>query len=933
MRQMLELYSIALTIPMALLFDLLVASNAAMPFRLIYVAAFMAIAFVVVHTSIHLLKDKGINGNGTVFNIRGAFFLLSVLINLKVIFSILWLNSPSVGFLDESILIQGAEGLLPLFEYSAVVVVNGIILAALVNRRNLIRTYEIATYVLCIIAGETFLSIYCFHIGSINGIRAGLLIFHIAICGAIIGLYYKLNVREIQLKIAPSDILLAFLSIGTFVLVYVPHGFYSMFGDTAVVIGSASSIIYRGSLQPFYVTDVYYSPIGGFVSTAFAYITGLDNILLASTIPFFISHLALPYVTYHFLKNFVTEDTRMAIMGSVMALLMDGLAVILLPTYAGNLTRPIIEWQISPATKSLYFSSIAWIWLAPFKTMGIASATALCNILPRKRTTGLLLGGVLLAFSFINPRQPFLAIFILAFLFGAKKIDLKEMAIVFSSSLILLGPVLIATVFKTLQLVQFILHQMGLIAGEISTQTEAYFQVLTDNSLAITISAIAIGFLAIVLLNRSYSNSTRARAHASYGKSLTSEYSTSKIPPMKIKVLGKKRYVLLSFPDMLFIGLSILTLVYITLYAYQYSFFSRIHSDMLVASLDYIILRYHVLMILVVMGFLGLKRSPRLLVTSAALVLITYLWIALTSVGKGITSPLILVALAIPSYSAFARLQKKIILSVVMLFILLGVLSASLYSATVTTTKADVRCTDLPSLLPILLRVGINERVFAISTYSYFSSRVVGMAHLQLTSSPSCQLYIIDKEYTSNVTIERVLENSENEILFDGGAFIFFRSERPITTIAPNLGFELGIGNPLNWTSKETDADHDAAWDETIASSGNRSLSLSVEKGSGSSWVRWESDKIIIPADISFLYLEYFVKQDLEVGSSLVQLNFYDYSGELIMYDRVWQNWDSDWTLRTSVVNFPKEFSFMTIFLVNRGEGNVWFDDLKVTFK
>jgi len=420
---------------------------------------------------------------------------------------------------------------------------------------------------------------------------------------------------------------------------------------------------------------------------------------------------------------------------------------------------------------------------------------------------------------------------------------------------------------------------------------------------------------------------------ALYIKRFAAEYMTKKSTTKKLTISRKKRYIGLSTENAIFLALSFFILSYITLNAYQHPALSTIPKNMFVDSINYIIWRYHILIVLFIIGFFGFRHSSRILFTSAALALLVYSWITLTSVGKGITSPLIFVAMAIPSFSSFVKLRKKLILSVVFLFIFLGVFSSSLYSATVTTTESETRYADLPCLLHTLLSLDPGEELFPVSTYSYYSSRIINMAHLRLTSDPSCQLHIIDKTYTNNITIERVLKDNKNEILYNGNGFILYKSDRNTTLIAPNLGFEFGKDGPYNWTFKETDASHRACWDNSTNWSGNYSLSLSAEKGSGATWVRWESDKIFMTRNASLLYLEYYIKQDFDVGSSLVQLNFYNSTGGLIMFDRTWQTWNSDWASRTSLVNFPREFSYMTIFLVNRGEGKVWFDDVRLYIK
>jgi len=137
-------------------------------------------------SSILLLRNKEITRNNFILVLPISLFLpIMIIINLKVVFSILWLDIPDIGFLNSDILIQGISGLLPLLNYLVINIVNGILFYVIVNRKSNTYAYEIPTYVLCIVAIEISLSIYCFHVGGIDGIRLGLSLFHIGICGIV----------------------------------------------------------------------------------------------------------------------------------------------------------------------------------------------------------------------------------------------------------------------------------------------------------------------------------------------------------------------------------------------------------------------------------------------------------------------------------------------------------------------------------------------------------------------------------------------------------------------------------------------------------------------------------------------------------------------------------------------------------------------------
>ena len=62
---------------------------------------------------------------------------------------------------------------------------------------------------------------------------------------------------------------------------------------------------------------------------------------------------------------------------------MDGLSIILLPKYLDGLTPNIINWTISPLTKSLNQSTLSAFHYNPFKILSMTSAIALFNLFKR----------------------------------------------------------------------------------------------------------------------------------------------------------------------------------------------------------------------------------------------------------------------------------------------------------------------------------------------------------------------------------------------------------------------------------------------------------------------------------------------------------------------------------------------------------------------
>jgi hypothetical protein len=341
--------------------------------------------FAVLYVSSLLVKNKQMPQSSFFIAFPRISFILPILINLLAVLSTASLDIPNIGFLDSNFLVQGANSLLPLFNYLLLTTTNGVILYLAINKKGEMYAYELPTFVLGAVAIEVLLTEYGFQLGGITGIRVSIILFHLGMSAVFLWLSRKLKLREIYMRFEHSDKLLLLLSAGILMMVFVPYGIYNLMGDNAVVTSSALSIIWRGSLQPYYASTYYYTPIGGFVAVITAYSCSLSNILLASNLPFLASYLLLPFIVSHFLRKHFTNDLRVAIMGAVATILMDGLAVLLLPAYKDNLTMNTINWSISPATKSLYFSTICWLWLTPYKTFSIASAIAASSILDKRR--------------------------------------------------------------------------------------------------------------------------------------------------------------------------------------------------------------------------------------------------------------------------------------------------------------------------------------------------------------------------------------------------------------------------------------------------------------------------------------------------------------------------------------------------------------------
>jgi len=731
-----------------------------MPLRLIYNISFILIIFVLVYSSVFLIKNKKIDEKSLVFSFPKCILFLSIVFNLKIFVSVFLFDIPKIGNLEQNILRQGLLSIFPFIKFFIIIFINSILLCIFVNNKMNIKLYELPTYILGVIAIETFFTIYMYSYKGILGVRYGMLLFHVFFIFYSIYLIKRNKVSEIRIVLSKIDLLLIFFSIGLFMMIYIPFGIYNQFSDNAIIINGLISIIKKDSLIPYYTTNEYYSPIGAFFSLIFEYITQNNNILTSSTIPFLISYITLPFITYQFLKNFITDDTSIAILGTIITILMDGLAIVLIPLYKNNLTNFVIEWQISPATNSLYFSTISWIWLTPYKTLGMSFASGTFNIINRKKIIGLIFGGAFIAFSFINPRQPFLSFLLLIFLLGTKKIKLKDLIILTLSIIMFLGPIFPIIVFKTIDNFVIYFCQSNLIIDynliqhiifEISNNFTQYFHMII----------LMVSF--ILLLFILFKNNGSMKDLKKYDQ----EFSYRNID-MKINIFNK---LVFRIDYMIFLGLSILLITYIVLNSYQYSYTSLINKNISITTIEYLIMRFHIIILLIIMGFLYLKSNNRIKIMICILLIFIYLGKNIKS-NVGLNVPLIITLLAIPTINLLKKSKKKLLLIIFILYVFLGVFSSSLYSGTIKTNEIAFEYQDVPILVKILIDKKYNEYIYCPSTYCYYANRVVSMANLQLTSNPNATIYIIHKKYTDNSIIKNLLNNKKNNILFNGKAFI-----------------------------------------------------------------------------------------------------------------------------------------------------------------
>jgi hypothetical protein len=736
--------------------------------------------FVLVYTSILLVNGEEFSGKSFDFVFPRFIYIVPIVFNANAILSIMWLNVPNIGFLSEDILTQGLSVLLPLVNFLVVMAANVVVIYVSIYGNTDIHLYKMAAYLLGVIAVETSFAIYAFHISGVEGIRWILSLFHITFIGLTIWLYHRFKTKEIRIKATYSDLLLILLSVGIFTMVYIPFGIYNHFADNAAIVGNIVSLIKRGSLSPYYEVGRYYPAIGGFVSVVFGYLTGLDNILLLSNLPFLTASLMLPFVTYQFLKSFITDDLRIAVIGAIMASIMDGLALTLLPVYAGGLTNTIINWKISPATKSLYFSNISHLWLTPYKNFAYTSAVAASCMFYKRTKASLLLGSSLIFLSFINPRYSFLAVLLTIFLFALKKINAKELFFAFLLVLVFLGPLFPAILYKLSDEFLYMFHIENILGENATSLYINFLQTILDNTLLLTIASSIIGLVGITYLIYSrLSNDANTETFDSYS-SLKDKKDSASALELEIRLSVKKERkirFLVSYQEIGLLVASIALLIYIVLHAYGFlpDIVGRFIGSQFIAPLNYFLLRYHILTILILLTVFSIKWDRRMIITFAVLALLGYF--GLISELRS-HAPILIASIALPAFNSFVKSREKIGTFIVLLFVLLGVFSATFYSALPQSIKPDPIYEDLPQILNILSNRDPNYKVFSPASYHYYEIRIVrSMGNMQLTSDPSCHLYIIDKKYTKITYIDTLLNSKLFKTLYNGHRLILLEKK------------------------------------------------------------------------------------------------------------------------------------------------------------
>ncbi len=751
-----------------LLFDGLVTSSSIMPYRVIYDFAFALLmaAFIYAINCIFLAKGDSFRSLTIDYAFPKVPFVISMLINLVVIISIIWVGVPNVGYLGPDILVQGTYSLLYISTFIVVLCNNAFVLLSRINHDKQFSLSELPLYVLGLLAIELSLSVYGFQIFGLLGVRAALIIFHILFM--VLALFNsKSKFSSIQLTASKSELLLCFIPIGLFLLVFLPYGLYNLYSDTGVIVGNALSIINRGSLNPYFIADYYYTPLPGFISVIFSYTSGLDNLLLSINLPFLLGVLFLPFVVYYFLKSFVTSNGYIALIGALATALLDGLAVFLIPAYAGSLSYNSINWYVSSLTKSLYGSNIGAMWLNPYEIFAAVCAIASVAVLKRRSMSTLVLSGALIFMTFVNAKYLLLSVCLLLIVYGLKRISLKELLIPVCSFLMFSGVVLPVLLYKELRSISMI----GPGVAGVLQQFNLALEYLSINFNPLLIVVPVAAFIVVMVLGKKLIYEKNQLADKLYDDAFS------------VKNFFKNRvssYQLAVFAIIFLMAF----LAYSISYVYFNSSFLFLKSSSIALGLNAVLLRYHILALFAIGSFFILRCNRRIGLFSF-LAFIVFLFVGL-EVNVLLSFPLIFVVLALPFFEWSSKNRHKLIAVTFVVFIFLGLFSGTFYSGTVKSNSSQ-EFDDLPDVLAVLQSFPSNQPVYSSSSYTYFVGRVARMANLQLSSNFNATLWVLDKGYPEKSTLNTSVVEEGFNVLFDGSKFLVLERRQPVLEVADTL--------------------------------------------------------------------------------------------------------------------------------------------------
>jgi len=737
-----KLYAVILGIILVTFLDTTITSSSHIALRYLYNILLALLFLPFSYILVLLLLNKELDNLSLKICLQRKILLLSSLIpNGYVVITASILEKLEIERLSENIILQGLLSLPYILIFVVILFNNAIILYNLIHRTYTIQLYKIPTYALAILGIEVSVVSYVFHVWGINGVRATLVAIHLLFIVLTACLLVKGIFRGVKILVNNVDIILICISFGILMLALTSFGIYNLFSDVSVILSSTLSIVKRQSLQPYYTVSHYYPAVGGFVSIVFAYMTGLSNLILSSNLPFLASYLLLPFIIYYLIRLF-TRDERIALLGVYISLLMDGLAIILLPAYISKITHTTINWYISPMTGALYFSNICHLWLTPYKVLAMASAIGCSTIIAHDNHTRLpniLLAAALLFLSLTNPRYTFLAILLLLVLALFKKNShIIKTAAIFLFTLIFLGPLANAILYKVSAAA---LSQIGL-SSLIPSVKELIIQ---QPPITILILGGVTTILLIILVILRMQKKQTAKS--------MSYLCDSRFSRDIIKIDLSSRFKAIVTLMITIIVLSIAITAYLRLPA---------PSNVFLSSIRLIILRYHILVPFLLTYLLA--RNRKMITKFLFILLFFYLGATVSYAVSHV--PVFFTCLTLPLINKIVKENRKLFLLVIIL-ITLGMLSSTFYFGTVKNIVNE-EYAEFPEVLNVLLSYPSGTTIYTPSYYDYYVRRLAEMSHLHyVKETHNASLVLVDKQYIKESDVDNLLNDEKYNIIYD----------------------------------------------------------------------------------------------------------------------------------------------------------------------
>jgi len=388
-------------------------------------------------------------------------------------------------------------------------------------------------------------------------------------------------------------------------------------------------------------------------------------------------------------------------------------------------------------------------------------------ILEKRTKTDLAISGMLLFLSFADPRFSFATVLGLVFLFCIRRLRLPDLGVVTLALLGALGPEIPHVAYKTIVGAIGNVSTVIQIDKGINTQLLGLAEAILhlDSNVVLLAGLGAFAFLLAV---------ANVGSSQELFKQDTGLWDLEEVEHTHISLKASGLEIASYEADDIIIPiLGLITLVYIILYSYGKlgpPLWGLLNSGFF-GFFNYLVLRYHVVLLLGIFTLYSYRKSGRL-----SLALAFVLGLSLIGLLFRLDAPLLITLTALPALQHISQSRHHIAKIMVLCFLCLGVFSGTFYAATATSVSSDPRYDDLPHILPILFTIKGGENVYTPSSYSYYARRLLSFAQLRLdTKNSSCSYWLIDINFISKAKLQEILSDKTFEVLYAGDSFVLLK--------------------------------------------------------------------------------------------------------------------------------------------------------------